>query len=178
MFSFKSLLTASLIAMAGVMKASAAPAQGCFIPPPGNYSLQSVAFTGELVGLGQPNGVGFTLVMEKAPPQGNLGVWTLTNADQGGFHILNVEETFTVSTIHFVESNLFLPEAAVAGTPPSTYAIQCAGNGEFVIKAVDDDLLWTTVPGTRPGDEQQGVSTLQMLPADGSNEQHFLLNAL
>lgn len=42
----------------------------CFFPAPGNYSFESVAFTGELVGVGQ----GFVPVIEKAPPQGNLGV--------------------------------------------------------------------------------------------------------
>ncbi len=46
----------------------------CVILAPGKYSIQSVALPGELVGVGQPFSEGFTLVLEKAPPQGNLGV--------------------------------------------------------------------------------------------------------
>ncbi|KAF8169796.1 hypothetical protein BJ912DRAFT_1066959 [Pholiota molesta] len=164
--------------MAGVTQIFAAPTQGCFIPPPGNYTFQSISFPGELVRLGSaiaPNNDGFTLGLEKAPPQGNVGTFTLTSAEEGGFHILNVEEGLTVATL--VESNLTLPEAAFTA-PPSTYAIQCAGNGKFVIKVVDEDLLWTTIPGTRVGDAQQGVATVEMLPADGSDAQRFLLNAL
>lgn len=52
----------------------ASRAQSCVVLSPGNYSIQSVALPGELVGVGQPNANGFTLVLEKAPPQGNLGV--------------------------------------------------------------------------------------------------------
>lgn len=100
--------------------------KSCLIPAPGNYSFESVAMTGELVGLGQ----GFVLALEKAPPMGNLGVvcilagsynfelhstltrcscpqWTLTSADQGGFQITNVELARNVVTTHLVESVSF-----------------------------------------------------------------------
>ncbi|PPQ79107.1 hypothetical protein CVT25_002899 [Psilocybe cyanescens] len=149
MFSYSKIFTLSFIAISGALTASAAPAsqtEFCFYPTPGNYSFESVAFTGELVGVGQ----GFVPVIEKAPPQGNLGVWTLTNADQGGYHIMNVELGQSVTTVHLTES----------------------------IKAVDADQLWTTVPGTRDGDAQQGVANMEMLPANGSNEQRFLLHSL
>ncbi|KAF8169798.1 hypothetical protein BJ912DRAFT_1086186 [Pholiota molesta] len=96
-------------------------------------------------------------------------------AEEGGFHVLSVKEGLTVATL--VESNLTLPEAAFTA-PPSTYAIECVGNGEFVIKVVDEDLVWTAVPETREGDEQQGAATVEMLPADGSGDRRFLLNAL
>ncbi|KAF8170139.1 hypothetical protein BJ912DRAFT_1066783 [Pholiota molesta] len=164
--------------MAGVIQTSAAPTQGCFIPPPENYTFQSVSFPGKIVRIGgaiAPNSDGFTLGLEKAPLQGNVGTFTLSSAEEGGFHILNVEEGLTLATL--IESNLTLPEAAFTA-PPSTYAIQCAGAGEFIIKAVDADLVWTTIPGTRVGDAQQGVATVEMLPADGSDAQRFLLNAL
>ncbi|PPQ90641.1 hypothetical protein CVT25_006624 [Psilocybe cyanescens] len=177
MFSYSKIFTLSFIAISGALSASAAPAsqtEFCFFPAPGNYSFESVAFTGELVGVGQ----GFVPVIEKAPPQGNLGVWTLTNADQGGYHIMNVELGQSVTTVHLTESNLFLP--TVTPTGATTYSIECAGaNGpQYVIKAVDADQLWTTVPGTRDGDAQQGVANMEMLPANGSDEQRFLLHAL
>lgn len=44
--------------------------ESCLIPEAGNYAFESVAMTGELVGVGQ----GFVPVLEKAPPMGNLGV--------------------------------------------------------------------------------------------------------
>ncbi|KAH9481802.1 hypothetical protein JR316_0006329 [Psilocybe cubensis] len=177
MFSFNKILNLAFIALNGALIAAAAPASqtlSCFPPAAGNYSFESVAFPGELVGVGQ----GFVPVIEKAPPQGNLGVWTLTTADQGGYHIMNVELMETVTTVHLVESNLFLP--TVSSAPATTYAIECAGaNGpQYVIKAVDDDLLWETIPGTRDGDAQQGVANVEMHPADGSDEQRFLLHAL
>ncbi|KJA25304.1 hypothetical protein HYPSUDRAFT_76045 [Hypholoma sublateritium FD-334 SS-4] len=165
----------------GVLHTYAAPTsrtQSCAILAPGNYSIQSVALPGELVGVGQPFSEGFTLALEKAPPPGNLGVWTLTNADQGGYTILNVELGRNVTTGALPESQLPLPVLPVPVTHGITYAIQCAGNGEYVIKAVDADLLWTTLPGTGIADMEEGVASMVMEPASGSEEQHFIFNAL
>ncbi|KAF8957036.1 hypothetical protein BDZ97DRAFT_1848077 [Flammula alnicola] len=158
---FKSLLAMSLLAMGSVVH-TAAIAAPCLLIQPGNYNIESVGFTGELLNVGSPTGEGNIIVLEKAPPQGQLGVWTLTNADQGGFHILNVELARNVSTLHLIESNLFLAQVALAGAPATTYAIECAGNGEYVIKNVTDDQLWTTVAGTRLGDPQQGVANASL----------------
>ena len=46
----------------------------CVTLAPGKYSIQSVALPGELVGVGSPFTGVFPLIMEKTPPQGDLGV--------------------------------------------------------------------------------------------------------
>ncbi|KJA25318.1 hypothetical protein HYPSUDRAFT_37817 [Hypholoma sublateritium FD-334 SS-4] len=173
----------AFIAAASVLRTSAAPtsrAQSCVILAPGKYSIQSVGLPGELAGVGQPFDAVFPIIFEKAAPQGNLGVWTLTNADQGGYTIFNVGSGRNVTTGALPESQLPLPVLSVPGTQGVTYAIQCAGNGEYVIKAVDADMVWTTLPATGPGEEpvEEGLATMVIEPASGSDEQHFIFNAL
>ncbi|KAF8959798.1 hypothetical protein BDZ97DRAFT_2060968 [Flammula alnicola] len=159
---FKSLLVMSLLAMGSVMHAAAqAP---CLPVTAGNYSIESAGFTGGFLTVGRPVETGNLTVLETAPPKGQLGVWTLTNADQGGFHILNIELARNVTTLHLTESNLFLAQVAVAGAPATIYGIECAGNGEYVIKTINEDQLWTAVAITRPVAPPRGLA-LASLPA-------------
>ncbi|KAF9007075.1 hypothetical protein BDQ17DRAFT_1423154 [Cyathus striatus] len=175
--SFKILSAIVLFALGTTSTAVALPARqvSCFIPEVGNYNLVSESMVGELLGVGQTFPTGNIIVMEKAPPQGDLGVWTLTTADNGGFHIQNVELGGNVTTLHLQESNLFLAQVANAGTPAETYSIECAGGGAYAIKAVVEDQVWTAIPGSLPGDEQEGVASVELLPADGSSAQRFFL---
>ncbi|KAH9477436.1 hypothetical protein JR316_0009649 [Psilocybe cubensis] len=141
----------------------------CVIIPPGNYVIQSVTINpGVPLNVGLPNTLGNVIIMTSSAPQPELGVWNIKPADQGGFHIQNVGLRRNVTSIHLTESNLFLPVVAVTNTPATTYAIQCAGGGEYVIKNVVADQLWTPVPSS-----DQEVSTIELLPASGSRTQHW-----
>ncbi|KAF8959805.1 hypothetical protein BDZ97DRAFT_2077825 [Flammula alnicola] len=172
MYFFKSLIAMSLLAMGSVMNTAAAPA--CSILQPGNYNIESVGFPGELLDIALPSSTLNVIFVEQTPPQGQLGVWALTNADQGGYHIQNVGLGQNVSTIHLIESGLFLAQVGPAGAPASTYAIECAGSGQYVIKNVTADQLWTTVANGSPG----GLAFMELRPADGSAIQKFLFHSL
>ncbi|KAF8190075.1 hypothetical protein BJ912DRAFT_965684 [Pholiota molesta] len=160
-------IAASIMLMASVMLTGAVPTPlPCVILQPGDYTIQSVTTTpGVPLSPGEPNTFGNIIVMENNPQP---GVWRLANADQGGYHILNVGLARNVTTLHLIESNLFLPIVAPANTPAVTFAIQCAGGGEYVIKNVDADQLFTPTNSALAG-----VSNIELLPSTGSRTQHW-----
>ncbi|KAF9485676.1 hypothetical protein BDN70DRAFT_870985 [Pholiota conissans] len=116
-----------------------------------------------------------------APPFENFNLFTPSNAYKGGFYITSDVVGFTVGTIHLTESNLFLPlVASPFADPPipaTTYAIERAGGGAFVIKAIDAEVLWTSIPAVDPTDPETGNAIIQMLPADGGSHQIFFLHS-
>ncbi|KAF8994408.1 hypothetical protein BDQ17DRAFT_1431067 [Cyathus striatus] len=173
MSSFKLLAVFAFSALSAASAATLPVRQvtSCFPPTPGNYNIISQSMAGELVGVGQ---TGF-LIMENIAPQGNLGVWSLTTADNAGFNIQNVELGRNVTTVHLRESNLDVTLVADAGTPADSYAIECAGGGAYVIKAAVQDEVWTTVPATGEPYESEGYAQVMVVPANGASAQRFFL---
>ncbi|KJA20899.1 hypothetical protein HYPSUDRAFT_68217 [Hypholoma sublateritium FD-334 SS-4] len=170
---FRSIVAMSLfIAVNNVISIGAVPAPlstpiPCAILPAGNYAIQSVTiFPGIPLSIGSASTFGNVIIQENntsAP-----GVWHIIPADQGGYHILNVGVARNVTTVNLVESGLFLPVIGLTNTAATTYAIECAGGAEYVIKNVVADQLWTPVSSANPQ-----VSTIALLPSTGSRSAHW-----
>jgi hypothetical protein len=56
--------------------------------------------------------------------------------------------------------------------PPEAFAVEQAGDGQFVIKIVNKDLVWTIAPPAIP------KGNVILLPANGEQTQRFILTLL
>ncbi|KAF9475353.1 hypothetical protein BDN70DRAFT_996495 [Pholiota conissans] len=170
--SFFKYLAASIVLITTVLNSSAAPTPlPCVTLKSGLYKINTVAVTPGLpLTVGESIATGNILITEANPPVPGQSIWRLTAAGQGGYNIENAGLGRNITTFYFTaESGLILPVVSSATVPADTFAIQCAGGGEYVIKSVNADQLFTTTPSNIAG-----ISNIELRPSVGSRAtQHW-----
>ncbi|KAJ7203854.1 hypothetical protein GGX14DRAFT_143245 [Mycena pura] len=92
---------------------------------------------------------------------GPFGEWDLRPASEGAFIISNVG---LHSPVYAGDERTIIAGHARPAVP---FAVQAAGDGTFVVKSVNEDLLWTR---TTPNNVR---SEVQLRPADGGDAQRW-----
>ncbi|KAF9555278.1 hypothetical protein CPC08DRAFT_766037 [Agrocybe pediades] len=106
------------------------------------------------------------IVSYQDPPAGQLGVWTLTAAPQNSYFLRNVGENLPVATLDY--GGAPQPYTAPESVGAFAFAIQCAGNGTYVIKRPTEDAVWTAAPG----------AWVKLFGANGDINQRFRFTAV
>ncbi|KDR74224.1 hypothetical protein GALMADRAFT_249966 [Galerina marginata CBS 339.88] len=155
---FKTFVASVLLTL-GVAANPLASRAACVVLSPGKYTI-SLAATGWQL---RPFHHAFAppaIESHQDAPTGQLGVWSLTNAPQSAYYISNVGEGNVVSTLSF--SGLQPYTTSVGGAV--AFAIQCAGNGTYVIKNPTADEVWNAEPD----------AWVKIIGAKGDISQRFL----
>ncbi|KAF9555296.1 hypothetical protein CPC08DRAFT_821184 [Agrocybe pediades] len=106
------------------------------------------------------------IISYEEPPAGQLGVWTLTAAPQNSYFLRNVGENLPVATLDYGVAPQ--PYTAPESVGAVAFAIQCAGNGTYVVKLPTADAVWTAPPG----------AWVKLYGANGSIIQRFRFTAV
>jgi len=157
---FKNLIISSLLAFCGLGAiASPLESRACVVLAPGHYTISAAGTGWQLRPYHHSHAPPAINSLQDAP-SGQLGVWSITNAPQSAYYIKNVGENANVATLQFSGKQPY----TTSGEGPVAFAIQCAGNGRYVIKNPVADELWTAEAG----------AWVKILGANGDIAQQFL----
>ncbi|KAF7369637.1 hypothetical protein MVEN_00294700 [Mycena venus] len=166
MFSFSQVLAFGLVAVSSIRAlpfvqtscsinfgTSVGPTHAFNVLDEGFYHIINVA-TNTLVYATDQNSHQVAVANEGQSP-GRI-TWELKKADQGGFHIINVD----------IEESIYVGQTGLlycSWVPPAeTFAVEQAGSGEFIVKEVNSDEEWTAELGV-----------VRLTPSHGQKEQKW-----
>ncbi|KAH9478944.1 hypothetical protein JR316_0009407 [Psilocybe cubensis] len=163
---FNTFYLSALVAMQSLIT-GASPLesrQGCAVLTPGQYTIASAGTGWKLRPYHHSHAPPAINTLEEEPT-GQLGVWSITSAPQSAYYITNVGENAPVLTLQYGGA----PQPYTSwGASPVAFAIQCAGNGKYVIKNPVADEVWTAEPG----------AWVKILGANGDISQRFVFTAV
>jgi len=151
-FKYATLLAFATSAIAGVVQ-------------PGTYRITSVA--------GSSNTTARTFYLldnpvwtSDEPNPGTSELWDVEDSENGSYTLRNQGSTGFAAYIPNPKGYIY------TGLKASSFNIESAGNGEFVIKFTFDDLLWTVEELTIPG------GYVYLHPADGKPKQRWIFTLI
>jgi len=156
--NFKNLFISALLAI-GAAATPLDSRDACVVLAPGQYTI-AAAGTGWQLRPYHHSHAPPAIDSHAEAPTGQLGVWSLTNAPQGAYYIKNVGENANVAVLSFSGPQPYTSSSEDA----VPFAIQCAGNGRYVIKNPVADELWTAPPD----------AWVKILGANGDITQQFI----
>ncbi|KAF8810380.1 hypothetical protein BYT27DRAFT_7253762 [Phlegmacium glaucopus] len=155
-FKYVSLLIFAASAIAGTIT-------------PGTYQIVNVASDSAARAY---DGPGLVFVSSYRDLAGWFELWDISDAKDGGYTIANVG----LNMIYMLDTSaaVFSPDNGElqlirTSLAPTVFNIESAGNGEYVIKLPNEDLLWNAEPPVVP------YGDVKLRPANGDSTEHWRL---